>query len=343
MTTIAPPPGHKKTVGLLLTGGTLVMQAGAHGALEPDAYRHDLVAELPVLDRIASFKPRVVCNLDSGDMQPEDWVKIARATHEMLADRSVDGVVVIHGTDTMAYTASATAFMLGPLPKPVIFTGAQRPLSYARTDARPNVVDACFLATLGVPEVGIAFASKMLRAVRAKKRDAWALEAFDSPNLGCLVDLGLDEMVAPHVRAPSPLSPFDGRLDTRVVCLRAFPGLDPQLLLGPLDRGAQGVVIEAYGTGNLPHLERSLIEALSVATSRDVPVLVVSQCFRGAVDLPRYAGGAAALKAGAISGGDMTVEAALAKMMVGLGRHRGAELRAYLERDVVGEKTGAMS
>jgi L-asparaginase len=122
--------------------------------------------------------------------------------------------------------------------------------------------------------------------------------------------------------------------------VRVFPGIDPSLVRGAVRAGVRGLVLEAYGTGNLPHLGGSLIPALEEARERGVPVLVVSQCLRGFVDMTAYAGGAQAKEAGAISGGDMTVEAAIAKLMIGLARHRDpAELRAWLEADVDGERT----
>lgn len=330
----------RRKVMVLHTGGTLMMRPGNTGALEPDAYAHDLVRELPVLSRIASIEARVVCNLDSGDMQPEDWVSIARAVHAEVSNPEIDGVVVVHGTDTMAYTASAVALMLGPLPKPVMFTGAQRPLAEARTDARSNLVDACHVATMPVPEVGIVFSSKCFRAVRATKRDAWALSAFDSLNLASLVDLGLGESIGGHVRAPGALGGLDDRLDRRVLAVRVFPGLDPEALLRALASGTRGLVLEGYGTGNLPHLSGSLIPVIEDAARRKVPVVVVSQCLRGQVDLARYAGGAAAEKAGAISGGDMTAEAALVKLMIALGRYSDiAQIRRFMESDIVGERS----
>lgn len=331
---------------VLHTGGTLMMNrkgaqapAEAPGELRPDAYGRDLVAELPILARAADVTTRILFDLDSGDMQPSHWVELARAVHGALADEGFDGVVVVHGTDTMAYAASALGLMLGPLPRPVFFTGAQRPLVEVRTDARQNLVDAVFAATLPVPEVGVAFASRVLRGARSMKRDAWALAAFDSPGCAPLVELGVDVEIAPHVRPPAPLAPFDGRLEPRVLAVRVFPGLDPALVLGALHVGVRGLVLEAYGTGNLPNGSGSLIPAVEAAVARGVPVLIVSQCPRGFVDMSRYAGGAAAAEVGAISGGDMTVEAALAKLMIGLGRHgAGPDLVAWLERDVVGER-----
>jgi L-asparaginase len=319
----------------------MMRATGGGGALSPDVYGRDLLAELPTLGRVADIETRILFNLDSGDMQPADWVVLAREVHRALAEATHDGIVVVHGTDTMAYTASALALMLGPLPRPVVLTGAQRPLLEARTDARENLLDAALIATLPVPEVSIAFSSRALRGARAIKRDAWAFDAFESPNAAPLVELGISIEVAPHVRAPAPLAPFDERLEPRVLAIRVFPGLDPALIRGAVRVGVKGIVLEAYGTGNLPHLTGSLIGALADARDHGVPVLVVSQCPHGFVEMARYEGGAAAEAAGAISGGDMTVEAALAKLMIGLGRSSDpAALRAYLLSDAIGERTG---
>lgn len=331
---------------ILHTGGTLMMRAG-DGAqpgpqLTPDAYIRDLREELPILGRIAAIDSSIVMNIDSGDMQPSDWVTIARSVHSALSLETYDGVVVVHGTDTMAYSASALAFILGPLPRPVVFTGSQRPLAEVRTDARQNLIDAALIATLAVPEVSVAFAARALRGARSTKRDAWAFDAFESPNCEPLVELGVGVGIAAHVRSSAPLAAFDDRIDPRVLAVRVFPGIQPSIINGALHAGVRGLVLSTYGTGNFPHLAGSLIPALEEARDRGVPVLVVSQCPRGFVEMRRYAGGAEAEAAGAISGGDMTVEAAIAKLMVGLARHRGAaDLRAYLERDVIGERVGA--
>jgi L-asparaginase len=316
-----------------------MMSSTAGDPLTPDVYGRDLAVELPSLVRIAELETQILLTMDSGDMQPAHWLTIAREVHAAAANPSIDGVVIVHGTDTMAYTASALGLLLGPLPKPVVLTGAQRPLTQARTDARENLIDAVLVATLPVHEVTVAFASRALRGVRATKRDAWAFDAFDSPNCAPLVELGLGVDVAAHVRQQGALRPFDARLDPRVLAVRVFPGIDPSLVAGGLRAGVRGLVLEAYGTGNLPHLGGSLIPVLEEARERGVPVLVVSQCLRGFVDMTAYAGGAEAKSAGAISGGDMTVEAAIAKLMIGMGRYEDpAELRAWLEMDVCGER-----
>lgn len=331
---------------LLVTGGTLLMKpaepgtSGAHrGAVVLDEAQtnRDLMAEVPSLGRIAEFDTRFLFHMDSADMQPPDWLTIARAVHAELP--RYDGIVVVHGTDTMAYSASALAMLLGRLPKPVVFTGSQRPLVDVRTDARQNLVDAAMVATLPVPEICIVTSSRALRGARATKRDAWGFAAFDSPNCPPLVELGIGVEVGSHVLPPTDLAPFDGRLEPRVLAVRVFPGLDPGLLRGAIAAGVRGLVLEAYGTGNLPNLDGSLIPILEEARAASIPVVLVSQCFRGFVALDRYDGGAAAQAAGAISGGDMTVEAALAKMMVGLGRFGpGAALTSYLTASVAGER-----
>jgi L-asparaginase len=319
---------------LLHTGGTLMMQRASHDeALKPDVYTSDLLVELPVLKSVAEIEARVLYNLDSSDMQPEHWVELAAAIHAEM-DR-YDGFVIVHGTDTMAYTASALAFLLPGLAKPVVLTGAQKPLTAVRTDARTNLVDACEVATMSIPEVGIVFNSRLFRGCRATKMDAWSMNAFGSPSSPPLAELGLGVQLAPHILPPREPRPFDDRLEPRVLCVRTFPGLDPKLLLGALSAGVKAIMFEAFGAGNLPHLGRSLIGVIEAARAIDVPVVIVSQCPRGAVDLTAYEGGSAALAAGAIGAGDMTSEAALTKLMIALGRagesSEGGRVRAARE------------
>jgi L-asparaginase len=305
---------------LIHTGGTLMMQGGTATPLAPDVYTRDLLSELPVLRKVAEIETRILFNLDSSDIQPHHWVELARVVFDALGSGSYRGVVVVHGTDTMAYTASALAFLLPGLDRPVVLTGSQTPLTDVRSDARTNLVDACHLATMPIPEVGITFDSRLLRGCRAKKLDAWGMSAFGSPSCPPLAELGVGVEIGPHVLPPRPLAPFDPRLEPRVLAVRTFPGLDPKLLLGALGVGVRGLVVEAFGAGNVPRLENSLIPVIEAARSLDVPVVIVSQSPRGLVDLSRYEGGLAAARAGAISAGDMTCEAALTKLMVTLGR-----------------------
>ncbi len=334
-----------RRVLILLTGGTLMMRpTGApagrgSSALGLDDRTSDLVAALPMLTSIAEIETRELFAMDSGDMQPADWLRLAGHVHAAISERSHDGIVIVHGTDTMSYTASALALLLGELPVPVVLTGAQRPLSEPRTDARENLIDAVLVATMDVPEVSVVFASRALRGVRSTKRDAWDYDAFDSPNCQPLVTLGVGATRAPHVRVAAALAPFDARIEEHVLAVRVFPGLDADLVRAATARGVKGLVLEAYGTGNLP---RSLIGALEHVHASGVPMMVVSQCLRGFVELGRYAGGAAAEAAGAISGGDMTAEAAIAKLMIGLGRYGATDaLKDYLLANVIGERAEA--
>ena len=303
---------------LIHTGGTLMMRSPRSEPLAPHVYKSDLLAELPILGKIADIETRILFNLDSSNMQPHHWVELAQTVHEALP--RYDGFVIVHGTDTMAYTASALAFLLPGLDRTVALTGSQKPLVDVRTDARANLVDACHLATLRIPEVGIAFDSRFLRGCRAAKLDAWGMSAFGSPACAPLAELGLSVRIAPHVLPPRPPEPFDPRLEAHVLAVRTFPGLEPRLLHGALGVGVRGMVIEAFGAGNVPHLENSLIPVIEDAGERDVPVVIVSQTARGAVDLTRYEGGASARVAGAIGAGDMTPEAALTKLMITMGR-----------------------
>ena len=311
---------------LLHTGGTLMMHGGDVAPLAPDVYTRDLVAELPVLRKIAEIETQILYNLDSSDLQPHHWVEAARALHDAFFGEGprYDGAVIIHGTDTMAFTAGALAFLLPGLDRPVILTGSQAPLLAVRTDARANLVDACHLATMPIPEVAIAFDSQLLRGCRAKKLDTWGMSAFGSPSCAPLAELGIGVEIAPHVLPPRAPMPFDPRIEPRVFLLRTFPGLDPSVLFAILAQDVRGLVIEAFGAGNVPRLENSLVPAIDAATKKGVPVVIVSQSPRGAVDLRRYEGGAAAARAGAISARDMTSEAALTKLMIELGRAAGA-------------------
>lgn len=331
---------------LVHTGGTLMMRSATpHQPLVNDQYARDLLAQLPVLGQIADIDTRIISQIDSSDMQPERWIEIARTIHDVITN--YDGVVVVHGTDTMAYTASVLAFLLPDLDRPVILTGSQRPLDRIRSDARQNLIDAFQLATRAIPEVGLAFASQLLRGCRATKIDAWGLDAFASPMCPPLAELGIDIDIADHVLAPRTRQPFDDRLERRVLAVRLFPGLDPALLSGALDTGVRGLVLKAFGAGNVPTLERSIIPVIEKATRHDVPVVVVSQCYRAHVNLNLYVGGSAAHDAGAIGAGDMTDEAALTKLMVTLGRAgdggRVLAARDAFARASVGEMSARLS
>jgi L-asparaginase len=331
-----------KRVLILHTGGTLGMSARRPSALAPDTYAHEILTRVPELAALATIETRILCNLDSSDVGPDEWSALA---DEVAAARAAhDGIVVIHGTDTMAYTAAALSFALGGLDRPVVLTGSQRPLGEIRSDARRNLVDAVDLATRDIPEVGVCFDGTLLRGNRATKGDAWSYTAFASPNCPPLARLGLDVEIAPHVRRPGGAFAVDGRFDPRVAVCFVTPGMDPGLVerlgTGEAEAGARGVVLAAFGVGNVPMRARSVATAIKRLVDGGVTVAVVTQAHAGAVDLSLYANGVALRDAGALSGGDMGIEAAVAKLMHALARFPddAAARASYFVSDVAGER-----
>jgi L-asparaginase len=324
---------------LLHTGGTLGMAGGRPSALRPAAFFKTLKSRCPELFQLADIELELFCNLDSSEMQPELWSRLAAHLHRRLPD--FDGAVVTHGTDTLAYTASALSFLLPGLDKPVVMTGSQRPLGEVRSDARLNLIDAVLSALQGPPEVSICFDSHLYRGNRARKVKVAEYDAFDSPNCPLLGTLGVEATFAPGLRQKGPRR-LRERLESRVFLLKVFPGLDPALPLALLPQ-VRGLVLEAYGAGNYPlapTLGHSLLPLFREARARDVPVVVVSQAHHNGVDLSLYESGAAALAEGALSGGDMTPSAALVKLMQGLAYHQDREARArFIQTPIVGEMT----
>ena len=337
-----------KSVLLLHTGGTLGMgrdaapEPGRRPApLQPDTWSQAILQRVPELAELARVDTRILCNLDSSDVGPDEWSALAGEIAE--ARERYDGIVVIHGTDTMAYTAAALSFALEELDRPVVLTGSQRPLAEIRTDARRNLVDAVDLATRAIPEVGVCFDGQLLRGNRSTKGDAWAYHAFASPGLMPLARLGLDVEIAPHVRRPTGPFRLDARFDARVGVLYVLPGMQPaalRRLVGAGEEGLRGVVLAAFGVGNVPMRTTQVAAEVARLVEAGVTVLVVTQARAGAVDLALYANGAGLAEAGAISGGDLGLEAAVVKLMHALARwpDDARARRAYLEADVAGER-----
>jgi L-asparaginase len=236
----------------------------------------------------------------------------------------------------MAYTASVLGFLLAGLGKPVVLTGSQRPLAYIRSDARGNLVDAVTLATRGVAEVGICFGDHWLRGVAAEKTSVHRYEAFESPNLPALAELGLHVQIHPHAgvfprQVPAAVG---GRMASAIEVYTPFPGMPWRL---PGDR-TRGVLVQGFGAGNLPMGRPDLQALFAHCRERDLPVVITSQCLSGGVDLATYELGAMALELGAISGGLHTRWAALAKLALTLGAGGGlAEVREAFARSWAGE------
>jgi L-asparaginase len=328
-----------KKVLMLHTGGTLGMSGRRPTPLAPDTYTLQLLQHVPELTRLARVDVEILFNLDSSNVTPAHWEQIGRC----LFDRrdAYDGFVVVHGTDTMAYTASACAFALQGLRKPVVFTGSQRPLGEVRSDARSNLVGSVEMATQDIPEVGIFFDSRLFRGVCTVKSDVWQYDAFHSPNCLPLATVGVDLKVASHVRRPSSPPSWSGGFKEDVVCLELVPGFNPAFLDALVQAGARGVVLRAFGSGNVPSLGREVPEAVQRVVRQGVPVVVVTQVWKGGVDLRLYECGQRVLDAGALDGGDLTTPAAVVKLMWAL--HQGADaaqVAGLFGRDLCGEGGG---
>lgn len=319
---------------LLHTGGTLGMKGAP---LEPDQYADALTESVPELNEIADLDTEIVCNLDSSDISSMHWSQLAQLIDQRR--ERYDGFVIVHGTDTMAYTASALSFALEGLDRPVILTGAQRPLTALRTDARRNLTDAVTLATCDIPEVGICFDGLLLRGCRTTKGNVHDYRAFESPGCEPLAKLGVD--IHPSADIRRPVMPFrcDPRFDERILVVHIVPGMKPELLrhlLTPTDE-IQGVVLVAFGLGTIPTHARDLAPALRTLTDAKIPLLVITQS-TGSVALGRYQNSLELLDMGAISGGSMQLEAATTKLMHALAISPDLQQRRrYLEWNVAGE------
>jgi L-asparaginase len=261
-------------------------------------------------------------------------LQLARKVRESAA--AADGVVVIHGTDTMAYTASVLGFLLADLGKPIVLTGSQRPLAFVRGDARKNLIDAVDLATKGVAEVGICFGDLWFRGVASEKLSVQRYVAFGSPNLPPLAEIGLKVQMHPHAgrferKVPASLG---AALEAAIAVYTPHPGMPWALPAA----GTRGVLIRAYGAGNLPMDRPDLLALLDHCTAEAIPVVILSQCVWGGVELEAYDLGRKLAERGAISGGLHTRWAALAKLGLTLGAGWGLDrIRGVFSTSWAGE------
>jgi L-asparaginase len=309
---------NKRRVYIAYTGGTIGMQRTAQGYQPTRGFLTSQIRELQA--RFPEQLPELVVQeyeplLDSANMMPQDWLHMAEDIERHYDE--FDGFVILHGTDTMAYSASALSFMLEDLSKPVIFTGSQIPAGEIRTDAFDNLIGALMIAGFHpVPEVAIYFHNHLYRGNRCQKIDATGFDAFASPNYPPLATVGTHIEIHKELLQRYPSRPFRvQRLSPpSIATVDLFPGFDAGILNSLVANGVNGIILRTYGMGNAPVKDNRLLEALQAATDRGVVVVNCTQCFRGRVDMKGYATGHALLQAGVTSGHDMTAEAALTKL-----------------------------
>ncbi len=308
----------QKHIAILYTGGTIGMEKTAHGYAPMTDFASTLAG---LLNQQAGTLPRYTLHqypdpIDSTNATPHDWQIIGRDIAARYND--YDGFVVLHGTDTMVYTAAALSFMLQGLRKPVIVTGSQTPMGEVRSDALQNLITALQLSVSdAINEVAIYFNQRLLRGNRATKFSNDCYTAFDSPNYPWLAEVGITAHMNPALllaRAQTERFELPDYGQGRILSLRFTPGLSPHVLSALLALRPQALILECYGAGNAPDRDPTLIEQLTKANADGIVLAASSQSPRGHVTLGAYATGAGLARAGVIGALDMTFEALFVKL-----------------------------
>lgn len=337
---------------IINTGGTIGMvnseKNDPNSPLRPANDWNEIAKEHPILEKFSTDYYQFSPLIDSSDMSPEVWIKIAE-----IIEKNYDnyrGFVVLHGTDTMAFTASALSFMLKSLDKPVVLTGSQVPLQFPRSDALQNLITAIQIAgneIYGiklVPEVCIFFRDTLMRGNRSRKIDATNYFGFSSPNYPAIGEVGGDIRIIKDRILERPVGKrfhTDTKMDSRVIILELFPGLNPVYLKSIFENTDEikGVILKTFGNGNAP-TNKEFLDVLKYIASKGIVIVDITQCTKGFVKMGLYEASAKLTDAGVISGVDLTPEAAVTKLMYLIGKGYNTEnIKKLMQIDICGEQT----
>lgn len=322
---------------VISTGGTIASRPGTDG-LAPAVPGDELLSSVQNIDRFGSLSVLDLLSKDSSNMAPEDWRIMAQC---LLAEEGYyDGFLILHGTDTMAYSASALSFMLPGFSRPVVLTGSMYPMGETGSDAEENILGALsFLSGLcrrGRRGVSIAFHDRLIHGPRSQKilsHDSMAFSSINYPPLGYIQDGRAILGAQPFLRQKYPVDVSSLALETSIFLVTLFPGFRARSLDHILDARPRALVLEALGLGGIPFLGESLLPPLERCRDLNIPVVVTTQCVYGGVDLNVYEVGKRALALGVISGKDMTREAIIAKLMVTLPGSRPEDVGEILHHN----------
>ncbi len=323
-----------KKICILFCGGTITMKRNKKGALEPFYNAKDLLNFVPQLNQLANISVIQLANIDSTNIEPKFWTILAETIKKNID--TFDGFVITHGTDTMAYTTSAISFALSNIKKPVIFTGSQKPISDIPSDATNNLINSVIVATKFNTGACIVFGPKILRGNRSTKISESTLDAFNSPMVDPLGIISLEPLITSSykqkINKTSTLM-----FDPNIAVIKITPGLSQKYLDHIISSDVHGLIFEGFGTGNVP---KNLIPFIVKAKDHNLPVIILSQCLNGVARMQLYKVGQDTLKAGAISGEDMTIEAAATKLMWILAQTRDIKkIRKLFLTNIAGEVT----